>query len=63
MLNNLFQTKYILFILILFFGIFILVNILKQFGLYEGMTDNNENKDNTDVVIGDDVNLTTVYNY
>ena len=63
MLNNLFQTKYILLILIIFFGIFILVNILKQFGLYEGMTDNNESKDTTDVVIGDDVNLTTVYNY
>ena len=58
MLNTIFQSKNIFFLLlILFFGLFIVINGLNKFGLTEGMT-NGE-----DTITGVSSSLTKVYNF
>jgi len=60
MLNTVFQTKNIFFLLlILFFGMFIVINGMKNIGLTEGMT--NENTNN--VVTGTSSSIAKVYNF
>lgn len=58
MLNTIFQSKNIFsLLLILFFGIFIIVNGMKKIGLTEGMADGN------DVVTGTNAQIAKVYNF
>jgi Na+/H+ antiporter NhaD/arsenite permease-like protein len=57
MFKNIFEPKHLLLILTLFFGLFILINALKKFGVEE-MTGG----DST-TVSGTGLNLTTTYNF
>lgn len=58
MLNTIFQSKNIFsLLLILFFGLFIIVNGMKKIGLTEGMDDGN------DVVTGTNAQIAKVYNF
>lgn len=58
MLNTVFQSKNIFFLLlILFFGLFIVVNGMKWMGITEGMTDN------TDIVTGSSTQIAKIYNF
>lgn len=58
MLNTIFQSKNIFsLLLILFFGLFIIVNGMKKIGLTEGMADGN------DVVTGTNAQIAKVYNF
>ena len=58
MLNTIFQSKNIFsLLLILFFGIFIIVNGMKKIGLTEGMADGK------DVVTGTNAKIAKVYNF
>jgi Na+/H+ antiporter NhaD/arsenite permease-like protein len=58
MLNTIFQSKNIFFLLlILFFGLFIIINGMKKMGLTEGMS-NGE-----DTITGVSSSLTKVYNF
>ena len=59
MLNTIFQSKNLFFILlIVFFGLFIIVNWLKQIGLTEGM-----NGGYDDIVTGTNEQIAKVYNF
>jgi Na+/H+ antiporter NhaD/arsenite permease-like protein len=59
MLNIIFQRKNLFFILlIVFFGLFIIVNGLKQIGLTEGM-----NGGSNDIVTGTNAQIAKVYNF
>jgi Na+/H+ antiporter NhaD/arsenite permease-like protein len=59
MLNTIFQSKNLFFILlIVFFGLFIIVNGLKQIGLTEGM-----NGGSNDIVTGKNEQIANVYNF
>jgi Na+/H+ antiporter NhaD/arsenite permease-like protein len=57
MFKNIFEPKHLLLILIIFFGLFILMNALKKFGV-EGMTGGASS-----IVSGTGLNLTTTYNF
>jgi len=58
MLNTIFQRKNLFFILlIVFFGLFIIVNWLKQVGLTEGMNGG------YDIVTGTNEQIAKVYNF
>jgi hypothetical protein len=57
MFKNIFEPKHLLLILIIFFGLFILMNALKKFGI-EGMTGGDGS-----TVSGTGLNLTTTYNF
>lgn len=57
MFKNIFESKHLLLILTLFFGLFIVANALNKFGL-EGMTDGEST-----TVTGTGLNLTTTYNF
>jgi Na+/H+ antiporter NhaD/arsenite permease-like protein len=57
MFKNIFEPKHLLLILTLFFGLFILMNALKKFGV-EGMTGGDGS-----TVSGTGLNLTTTYNF
>jgi Na+/H+ antiporter NhaD/arsenite permease-like protein len=59
MLNTIFQSKNLFFILlIIFFGLFIIVNAMKKIGLTEGMSG-----DSTDVISGTNSQIAKVYNF
>ena len=59
MLNTLFQAKNIFFLLlIVFFGMFIIINGLKKFGVTEGMT-----TDGNDIITGKTSTIAKVYNF
>jgi len=59
MLNTIFQSKNLFFILlILFFGLFIIVNGMKKLGLTEGMSGGSN-----DVVTGTTLQIAKVYNF
>jgi Na+/H+ antiporter NhaD/arsenite permease-like protein len=57
MFKNIFEPKHLLLILTLFFGLFIVINALKKFGV-EGMTGGDGSS-----VTGTGLNLTTTYNF
>ena len=57
MFKNIFEPKHLLLILTIFFGLFILLNALKRFGI-EGMTGGDGS-----TVTGTGLNLTTTYNF
>lgn len=57
MFKNIFESKHLLLILTLFFGLFIVANALNKFGL-EGMTGGEST-----TVTGTGLNLTTTYNF
>jgi hypothetical protein len=57
MFKNIFEPKHLLLLLTLFFGLFILTNALKKFGV-EGMTGGDGS-----TVSGTGLNLTTTYNF
>lgn len=57
MLNTIFQSKNLFsLLLILFFGLFIIINGMKNMGIIEGMTNNN-------VVSGTSRKIARVYNF
>jgi Na+/H+ antiporter NhaD/arsenite permease-like protein len=58
MLNTVFQSKNIFFLLlIVFFGLFIVVSGMKWIGLTEGMTDK------TDIVTGSSTQIAKIYKF
>jgi Na+/H+ antiporter NhaD/arsenite permease-like protein len=58
MLNTVFQSKNIFFlVLILFFGLFIVVNGMKWMGITEGMTSN------IDIVTGSSTQIAKIYKF
>ena len=58
MLNTIFQSKNLFsLLLILFFGLFIIINGMKNMGIIEGMTNNNN------VVSGTSRKIARVYNF
>lgn len=58
MLNTIFQSKNLFsLLLILFFGLFIIINGMKNMGIIEGMTNNNN------VVSGTSRKIASVYNF